>query len=118
MEAKKNIVGFHVDRLLKANSMNLSELASKVHMNPSSLCRCLSDKGNPNLDTITKIATALGVPPRALFDNRDFEGKIEILVKDEVKTYWFKNYGEFNDAVDNIDAQFSFPDIFIRKGNS
>lgn len=62
----------NVRQLCQAKEMTLNALADKMGVNPASVSRAL--KGNPQLDTIIKIAEALNVPVRDLFEER---GNIE-----------------------------------------
>ena len=57
--------------------MQLKELAGKMDVDPAALTRALS--GNARLDTMQKIATALGVSLKSLFEPlNDVEGYIRI----------------------------------------
>lgn len=74
---EENIVGYNVKRICKNENLQLRELAEKMGCAPESLTRTL--QGNPRLTTILKIAEALVVSPKTLFENPDeVEGYILI----------------------------------------
>jgi len=56
----------NVERLCKQKHISKGELAEKMNVKFASLSRAL--KGNPQFDTIIKIADALQVPAAALFE--------------------------------------------------
>jgi len=55
-----------VKELLKEKGMTAKELAAKLGISEGALSKSLS--GNPTLDRIKEIATALGVPVSSLFE--------------------------------------------------
>jgi transcriptional regulator with XRE-family HTH domain len=62
-----------VKELLKQKGMTAKELASKIGISEGALSQSIKEGANPNLQTISKIATALNVPISALFEaERDF----------------------------------------------
>ena len=56
-----------VKELLKQKGMTAKELASKIGISEGALSQSIKDGANPNLQTITKIAAALGVEIPELF---------------------------------------------------
>ena len=63
--------------LCRENNMTQRKLAKKLNMQEAALSRALS--GNPQLNTIERIAAALDVPVRALFtDLNVVEGFVSI----------------------------------------
>lgn len=59
--------------MLKQKGMTAKELASKIGISEGALSQSIKEGANPNLQTISKIATALNVPISALFEaERDF----------------------------------------------
>lgn len=62
-----------VKELLKQKGMTAKELAAKIGISEGALSQSIKEGANPNLQTLTKIATALNVPISALFEvERDF----------------------------------------------
>lgn len=61
-------MNYRIKELCKEKGITLSELADKIDMKSANLSVSLSDKGNPTITTLQKIATALNVPVSALFD--------------------------------------------------
>ncbi len=57
-----------VKELLKERGMAAKELAAKLGMTETGLSIAISDKGNPPLQRLQQIATALEVPIVDLFD--------------------------------------------------
>lgn len=73
-------ISSNVVRLCKEKGWTRRKLAKTLGMQEAVLSRVLS--GNPQLNTLERIATALGVPVRALFDNPDtVEGYVSIAGK-------------------------------------
>ena len=71
------ILADNVRRLCKEQGKQMKDLASDMGIDPASLTRALN--GNARLDTIQKIATALGVSMKSLFEPLDdVEGFIRI----------------------------------------
>ena len=67
----------NVSFLCREQGLTQRKLAKKLGMQEAALSRALS--GNPQLNTIERIAAALGVPVRALFnDLQTVEGYISI----------------------------------------
>lgn len=55
-----------IKELLKRKNMTAKELAAKLDISEGALSKSLS--GNPTLERLTQIATALGVPVSELFE--------------------------------------------------
>lgn len=72
-----NELHWNVSRFLKVKRMQKKDLAEKMGCAPAVLSKALS--GNPTLDTIRKIAKALDVPIKSLFESPDtIEGFVSI----------------------------------------
>jgi transcriptional regulator with XRE-family HTH domain len=56
----------NIDSILKTKRLSKIEVAKRMGLSRESLYRILS--GNPTLDNITKLASALGVPVVELFE--------------------------------------------------
>ena len=75
----KKVLAENVKRLCKQQKKQLKGLASEMGVDPASLNRAMY--GNARLDTIEKMAIALGVPIKVLFeplDNNEVDGYIKI----------------------------------------
>ena len=71
------ILADNVKRICKEQGRQMKDLAADMGIDPASLTRALY--GNARLDTIEKIAIALGVSVKSLFEPPDnFEGYIKI----------------------------------------
>ena len=87
------ILADNVRRLCKEQGKQMKDLASDMGIDPASLTRALN--GNARLDTVQKIATALDVSMKSLFEPLDdVEGFIQI----RGKAYHFNSRKE----LDNI----------------
>ncbi len=70
-------LAYNVKSLCRRKGWQLKELASKMGIDPAALTRALN--GNPTLDTINKMAAALGVSPTKLIKRQqDISGFITI----------------------------------------
>ena len=63
------ILADNVRRLCKEQGKQMKDLAADMGIDPASLTRALN--GNARLDTVQKIATALGVSMKSLFEPLD-----------------------------------------------
>lgn len=73
----ENILSQNVRRICKEQKIQLKELAAKMSVDPAALTRALG--GNARLDTMQKMANALGVSMKSLFEPLDdVEGFIRI----------------------------------------
>ena len=83
------ILADNVRRLCKERGKQMKDLAADMGIDPASLTRALN--GNARLDTIDKIANALGVSLKSLFEPLDdVEGYIRI----KGKVYQFNSRRE------------------------
>lgn len=60
-------MNIRVKEICKEQGITIGELADKIQMVRESLSRAIN--GNPTLETLEKIANALGVPVTELFEN-------------------------------------------------
>ena len=65
----EKVLAENVKRLCREQKKQLKDLASEMGVDPASLNRAMY--GNARLDTIEKIATALGVSIKSLFEPID-----------------------------------------------
>ena len=73
----ENLLSQNVRRICKEQKIQLKELAAKMGVDPAALTRALN--GNARLDTMQKMANALGVSMKSLFEPLDdVEGYIRI----------------------------------------
>ena len=89
----ERILAENVKRLCKEQGKQLKDLASSMEIDPASLNRAMY--GNARLDTIEKIANALGVSIKSLFEQTD-DDAIEGYIKIRGKIYQFNNKNELN----------------------
>ena len=73
----ESLLSQNVRRICKERKIQMKELAGKMDVDPAALTRALS--GNCRYDTMQKMATALGVSLKSLFEPiDDIEGFIRI----------------------------------------
>ena len=89
----ENLLSQNVRRICKEQKIQLKELAAKMGVDPAALTRALG--GNARFDTIQKIATALGVSMKTLFEPLD---DVEGFIRLRGKVYQFNSRQE----LDNI----------------
>ena len=71
------ILADNVRRICKEQGKQMKDLAADMGIDPASLTRALN--GNARVDTVQKIATALGVSMKSLFEPLDdVEGFIRV----------------------------------------
>ena len=89
------ILADNVKRLCKEQGKQMKDLAGDMGIDPASLTRALN--GNARLDTVQKIATALGVSMKSLFEPLDdVEGYIRI----GERVYQFNSKQELLNLID------------------
>lgn len=92
------ILADNVRRICKEQGKQLKDLATDMGIDPASLTRALN--GNARLDTVQKIATALGVSMKSLFEPlEDVEGFIRI----GERVYQFNSKRELDKLLEGID---------------
>ena len=89
----EKVLAENVKRLCKQQKKQLKDLASEMGIDPASLNRAMY--GNARLDTIEKMATALGVSIKSLFDPID-DDTVEGYIKIRGKIYQFNNREELS----------------------
>ena len=73
----ENLLSQNVRRICKERKLQMKELAASMGVDPAALTRALG--GNCRLDTMQKMANALGVSLKSLFEPMDdVEGYIRI----------------------------------------
>lgn len=92
----EKILAENVKRLCKQQGKQLKDLASEMNIDASSLTRAMY--GNARLDTIEKIAGALGVSVSSLFESVNDEA-IEGFIKMKGKIYQFKSRVELENLL-------------------
>ena len=85
----EKILAENIKRLCKEQGKQLKDLAASMGIDPASLNRAMY--GNARLDTVEKIANALGVSIKSLFEQADDE-KVEGYIK-------MVKEGRFRDAL-------------------
>lgn len=86
----------NVRRLCKEHGKQMKDLAGDMGIDPASLTRALN--GNARLDTIQKIATALGVSMKSLFEPMD---DVEGFIRVGGKVYQFNSRKELDNLLYN-----------------
>ena len=89
----EKVLAENVKRLCKEQKKQLKDLAAEMGVDPASLNRAMY--GNARLDTIEKMATALGVSIKSLFDPID-DDTIEGYIKIKGRIYQFNSKEELN----------------------
>ena len=90
------ILSDNVKRICKEQGKQLKDLAGEMGIDPASLTRALN--GNARLDTIEKIATALGVSMKSLFEmENDIDGYIRV----NGQIHQFNSRIELNSILEN-----------------
>ncbi len=89
------ILSDNVRRICKEQGKQMKDLAADMGIDPASLTRALN--GNARLDTIQKIATALGVSVKSLFEPVD---TVEGYIKIKGKIYQFNCREELLNLLD------------------
>ena len=87
----EKVLAENVKRLCKEQKKQLKDLAAEMGVDPASLNRAMY--GNARLDTIEKMATALGVSIKSLFDPID-DDTVEGYIKIKGKIYQFNSKEE------------------------
>ena len=91
------ILADNVRRICKEQGKQLKDLAADMGIDPASLTRALN--GNARLDTIEKIANALGVSMKSLFEPLD---DVEGFIRIGEQTYQFNSREELERLLNNI----------------
>ena len=93
------ILADNVKRICKEQGKQLKDLAADMGIDPASLTRALN--GNARFDTIEKIANALGVSMKSLFEPmEDVEGFIRI----GERVYQFNSRTELNQLLNKSET--------------
>ena len=92
----EKILAENVKRLCKQQGKQLKDLASDMDIDASSLTRAMY--GNAHLDTIEKMAIALGVSVKSLFEPMSDEA-VEGFVKIRGKIYQFNSRAELENLL-------------------
>lgn len=90
------ILADNVRRICKEQGKQMKELATDMGIDPASLTRALN--GNARLDTVQKIATALGVSVKSLFEPLD---DVEGFIRIAGKIHQFNSRLELNNLLNN-----------------
>ena len=85
------ILADNVRRICKEQGKQMKDLATNMGIDPASLTRALN--GNARLDTVQKIAMALGVSMKSLFEPMD---DVEGFIRIRGKVYQFNGREELH----------------------
>ena len=94
----ERILAENVKRLCKEQGKQLKDLAASMGIDPASLNRAMY--GNARLDTIEKIANALGVSIKSLFEQTD-DDTVEGYIKVRGKIFQFNSKEELKRLIQN-----------------
>ena len=97
----ENVLAENVKRLCKEQKKQLRDLASEMGVDPASLNRAMY--GNARLDTIEKMAIALGVSIKSLFDPID-DDTVEGYIKIKGKIYQFNSKEEILKIINHYES--------------
>ena len=86
------ILADNVRRICKEQGKQMKDLATDMGIDPASLTRALN--GNARLDTVQKIAIALGVSMKSLFEPLD---DVEGFIRIRDKVYQFNSRFELTE---------------------
>lgn len=87
----------NVRRICKEQGKQMKDFAADMGIDPASLTRALN--GNPRLDTVQKIATALSVSMKSLFEPLD---DVEGFIRIGAQIYQFNSRQELERVVNNV----------------
>ena len=59
---------YRIKELLKERGLTLSDVSEKIGVKSANLSVAFSEKGNPTMQTLERIASALNVPVTELFE--------------------------------------------------
>lgn len=87
----ESVLSRNVRRICKERKIQMKELAGKMDVDPAALTRALS--GNCRYDTMQKMANALGVSLKSLFEPTD---DVEGFIRIRDKVYQFNSRRELD----------------------
>ena len=87
----ENLLSQNVRRICKERKLTMKELARQMGVDPAALNRALG--GNCRYDTMQKMANALGVSLKSLFEPQD---DVEGFIRVGGKVYQFNSKEELN----------------------
>ena len=93
------ILADNVRRICKEQGKQMKDLAVSMGIDPASLTRALN--GNARLDTVQKIATALGVSMKSLFEPQD---DVEGFIRIREVVYQFNSRAELDRLLCNYES--------------
>lgn len=88
-----------IKELLKEKKMTAKELAVKIGMTETGLSLIVKEKGNPPLNTLERIATALDVEIWELFTKSNSSNNFIAMVKSEENFYYASTLEELEDII-------------------
>lgn len=78
MKTTKELLGARIKELRKARRLSQDQLSEKINIDPKHLSRIEVGKSYPSLDTLEKIAKALNVEIKDLFEFMHHTGSKEL----------------------------------------
>lgn len=95
----RKLLADNVRRICKERGKQMKDLAADMGIDPASLTRALN--GNARLDTIQKIASALGVSMKSLFEPLD---DVEGFIRIGERVYQFNSRTELNQLLNKSET--------------
>lgn len=95
----RKLLADNVRRICKERGKQMKDLAADMGIDPASLTRALN--GNVRLDTIQKIASALGVSMKSLFEPLD---DVEGFIRIGEQVYQFNSRTELNQLLNKSET--------------
>lgn len=92
---------YRIKELCKERKLTLSQLAESIKTTQTSLSRALGENGNPTIETLQKIATALGVEIWELFTESTDKSKMIALIYGD-QLYRASTLEELQSIVDEL----------------
>lgn len=89
-----------IKELCKEKGMTISSIAEQIGTTQTSLSRALGDNGNPTLETLEKIASALDVDVPELFSS--FSGGIIGVIRIRDTNYNINSVADLSRLLDDI----------------
>ena len=99
----ERILAENVKRICKSQGKQLKDLAAEMGVDPASLTRAMN--GNARLDTIEKMALALGVSPSTLLEPMDI---VEGFINYGGKINQFKSMDELSAIIKKMEKTGAF----------
>lgn len=107
LKTKEGIIfiGRTFNEVLKTSGLSQAEIAFRLDMNPSSLCRLLKRKKKVSVEQYLKILNLIDIVPLViLVDKRELSEEVmkKLQNKDELKISWLKSLLQLFEAISGV----------------